>query len=128
MSSTEQIIVSLRKAREELDNLCNELRTNAEERRKFNTIINCLTGAINHFTPPNSFEQFISERLKVDAGCETSLPIIKKEYRLWLMGEPDSKKISPADCRVILNRKFKILVRNSKEVVQGVRVADFLEE
>jgi hypothetical protein len=128
MSSSEQVIVSLRKAREQLDNLVNELRTNGEERQTFNTIINCLTSTIKYLTPPNSFEQFIAERLKVEVGCETSIIDIKKEYTIWLMGEPDAKKVYPADCRVILIGKFGNLhIRKNKEMVQNVRILDFFE-
>jgi hypothetical protein len=71
----------------------------------------------------------MQERLVIELGCETDHKDILKEYKVWLQGEPDKKKLSPADVRQKLIDKFgKPLTRKGKEMFQGVRIAGLLED
>jgi phage/plasmid-associated DNA primase len=77
----------------------------------------------------DSFAHFMQERLVIELGCETDHKDILKEYKVWLQGEPDKKKLSPADVRQKLIDKFgKPIMRKGKEMFQGVRIAGLNED
>jgi putative DNA primase/helicase len=77
----------------------------------------------------DSFASFMQDRLVSEVGTETEVKDIRKEYKIWLQGEPDKKPLSPADVRQKLIDKYgKPLMRKGKEMFQGVRIAGLLED
>ena len=77
----------------------------------------------------DSFASFMQDRLVSEIGTETEVKDIRKEYKLWLQGEPDKKSLSPADVRQKLIDKFgKPIMRKGKEMFQGVRIAGLNED
>lgn len=75
------------------------------------------------------FKCYMQERLITEIGTETPFKDIRKDYKFWLVCEPEIKMCSPDEIRKHLQNKFgKFSIRRDIEYVKGVRFAGITED